>query len=135
MFSIVSDSVADVNKRRELYNVIRSCIKMRNRNLKNSCNIDVVFNQYEDFKKKMTPHDQELLKELFVISGHIKEEDEDEDDYDYDDEDADYDEDEDEDEGEDEDEDEDEDILVVSAVGYKTIKIEVGNGKSITLQI
>lgn len=75
MFAMVANKVDDQKKRNEMYKIIKYIINNRNRNVPDSCNLDVVFSQYNRFHSHLKKHEQTLLHNLFVMSGHIQERD------------------------------------------------------------
>lgn len=77
MFKVVDCTVSDHAKRYALHVVIRDCIKFRNRRLYDSCNMDVIFANLNELKRvfrnggRWTDKEFQLLDDLFTISGHL----------------------------------------------------------------
>jgi hypothetical protein len=77
MFQVVDRVVSDKPKRRALHAVIRDCIEFRNRRLRDSCKMDVIFANIDELKSVIrkggwwTDKEFQLLDEIFTISGHL----------------------------------------------------------------
>jgi hypothetical protein len=74
MFPIIKRSYPDLYQRNNMYNVVRCIIAYRDRNVSNSCRLDVLFAQRDRLKSvigQSVPEVGHAIDEVFRLAGYI----------------------------------------------------------------